>query len=54
MRLLSYYKHRYYTFVQIMKDSMRARRVAKVGSVRPGIDDEEEKGQPVKVFSLKP
>jgi hypothetical protein len=29
IRLLNYFKHRYYTFISIFKDSLRARRVMK-------------------------
>lgn len=53
MRLLRYYKHRFCTFIQIMKESVTARRV-KGPQKRVIAQDEEEKGGAVKVFSLKP
>eukprot|EP00347_Sterkiella_histriomuscorum_P020315 403338280 len=57
VRLLNYFKHRYFTFIQIMKDSIRARKVQSkssnveipfLGRQSSTINHEEQK----KIFSL--
>lgn len=58
-RLLRYYKHRYLTFVTILKEALNARRVKGPAKSQTAIkqvlvqNEEESKGA-IKVFSLKP
>jgi len=47
-RLLQYYKHRYQTFISIMKDALRAKRVGSKNLERKG--SEESKGDK-KIFT---
>lgn len=62
MRLLRYYKHRFCTFISIMKESLIARRVKGPAKKQTSSnvamvgDDEEQKigGFNNKVFSLNP
>jgi hypothetical protein len=57
MRLLNYYKHRFCTFIAVMKEAFTARRVkgpilkSKTSS---SLSIEEEKSGSFKVFSLNP
>ncbi len=60
MRLLNYYKHRFCTFIAVMKEALTARRVkgpnlksSKAASSTISVQEEEKSGQ-VKVFSLNP
>ena len=50
-RILSYFKHRYSTFISIMKEVNRAKKVMKA-KILPVLKDNEESGN--KVFGLNP
>jgi len=61
MRLLNYYKHRFCTFIAVMKEALTARRVKgpnlksskAISSINSAQEEEKSSGQ-VKVFSLNP
>lgn len=51
---MNYFKHRYTTFVQLMKEALTARRVKGPALKKAAAAKAEDDDQQIKVFSLKP